>query len=75
VILDPVYSGKAAHYMIKDMQERPDAWSGRRVLFWHTGGLLGLYDKAAQLQPLVEADKHVSRMKVWAGSLGKPYSL
>ena len=64
VILDPVYSGKGAHYMIKEMQEQPEAWRGRRVLFVHTGGLLGLYEKAAQLQPLVEGDKAVSRMKV-----------
>jgi D-cysteine desulfhydrase len=64
VILDPVYSGKAAHYMIKDMQAQPEAWRGRRVLFVHTGGLLGLYEKVEQLQPMVEADKAVARMKV-----------
>jgi hypothetical protein len=64
VILDPVYSGKSLHCMIKDMQERPEAWRGRRVLFWHTGGLLGLYDKAAQLQPLVEAQGKVSRLQL-----------
>jgi 1-aminocyclopropane-1-carboxylate deaminase/D-cysteine desulfhydrase-like pyridoxal-dependent ACC family enzyme len=57
VILDPVYSGKAAHYMIKDMQERPEEWRGRRVLFLHTGGLLGLYEKADQLQGLVEGQQ------------------
>ena len=55
VILDPVYSGKAVHGMLQDMQAHPEEWQGARVLFVHTGGLLGAYEKAAQLQPLVEA--------------------
>ncbi|PKI53444.1 hypothetical protein CRG98_026134 [Punica granatum] len=49
VILDPVYSGKAAYGMMKDMTENPKNWEGRKVLFVHTGGLLGLYDKVDQL--------------------------
>ncbi|XP_031496354.1 putative D-cysteine desulfhydrase 1, mitochondrial [Nymphaea colorata] len=53
VILDPVYSGKAAYRMLKDMEKNPDKWVGRKVLFIHTGGLLGLFDKADQIMPLV----------------------
>ncbi|KAK9106484.1 hypothetical protein Syun_022495 [Stephania yunnanensis] len=53
VILDPVYSGKAAFGMLKDMNDNPGKWEGRKVLFIHTGGLLGLYDKADQLAPMV----------------------
>ncbi|XP_028805533.1 bifunctional D-cysteine desulfhydrase/1-aminocyclopropane-1-carboxylate deaminase, mitochondrial [Neltuma alba] len=53
VVLDPVYSGKAAYGMLKDMSENPKKWEGRKVLFIHTGGLLGLYDKVDQLAPLV----------------------
>ncbi|QCD85475.1 bifunctional D-cysteine desulfhydrase/1-aminocyclopropane-1-carboxylate deaminase, mitochondrial [Vigna unguiculata] len=49
VILDPVYSGKAAYAMVKDMIENPKKWEGRKILFIHTGGLLGLYDKVDQL--------------------------
>ncbi len=64
IILDPVYSGKAAHHMIQDMQARPEQWRGRRVLFIHTGGLLGLYDKAEQLQPLLEGRGSVQRMQL-----------
>ena len=55
MILDPVYSGKAMHGLLKDMASRPDEWKGRRVLFIHTGGLLGMYDKLTQLQPIVES--------------------
>lgn len=53
VILDPVYSGKAAFGLLKDMAEHPDKWEGRRILFIHTGGLLGVFDKTNQLTPLV----------------------
>ncbi|XP_049349250.1 putative D-cysteine desulfhydrase 1, mitochondrial isoform X3 [Solanum verrucosum] len=53
VILDPVYSGKAAYGMMKDMGENPRKWEGRKVLFIHTGGLLGLYDKADEIGSLM----------------------
>ncbi|KAK7370142.1 hypothetical protein VNO80_12199 [Phaseolus coccineus] len=53
VILDPVYSGKAAYAMLKDILENPKKWEGRKVLFIHTGGLLGLYDKVDQLASVV----------------------
>ncbi|XP_065850335.1 bifunctional D-cysteine desulfhydrase/1-aminocyclopropane-1-carboxylate deaminase, mitochondrial [Euphorbia lathyris] len=53
IVLDPVYSGKAAYGMMKDMAENPKKWEGRKILFIHTGGLLGLYDKVEQLSPLV----------------------
>ncbi|GLT74171.1 hypothetical protein SLA2020_459840 [Shorea laevis] len=53
VVLDPVYSGKAAYGMMKDMAENPKKWEGRKVLFIHTGGLLGLFDKVDQMSPLV----------------------
>ena len=33
-----------------------------QVLFVHTGGLLGMYDKAAQLQPLLEAQGRAHRL-------------
>ncbi|GMH14108.1 hypothetical protein Nepgr_015949 [Nepenthes gracilis] len=53
VVLDPVYSGKAALGLVKDMAEHPKKWEGRKILFIHTGGLLGLFDKAEQIAPLV----------------------
>jgi D-cysteine desulfhydrase len=45
-------SGKAAYGMLKDMAVNPAKWKGRKILFVHTGGLLGLYDKADQLSSL-----------------------
>jgi hypothetical protein len=40
VLLDPVYSGKALHALLTDMQAAPEQWQGKKVLFVHTGGLL-----------------------------------
>lgn len=45
VVLDPVYSGKAARGMMMDLRARPVA----RALFVHTGGLLGNFAKESQL--------------------------
>ncbi|KAJ0981215.1 hypothetical protein J5N97_009470 [Dioscorea zingiberensis] len=53
VVLDPVYSGKAAIAMLKDMKENPAKWKARKVLFIHTGGLLGLYDKVGEMASMV----------------------
>lgn len=63
VILDPVYSGKAVYQMVQQMQQDPGAWRGK-VLFVHTGGLLGTYEKCGQLQPLVEGLGKSHRMQV-----------
>ncbi|KAG8072590.1 hypothetical protein GUJ93_ZPchr0006g46104 [Zizania palustris] len=52
IVLDPVYSGKAAYGMLKDMAAKPAKWEGRKILFVHTGGLLGLYDKVDELSSL-----------------------
>jgi 1-aminocyclopropane-1-carboxylate deaminase/D-cysteine desulfhydrase-like pyridoxal-dependent ACC family enzyme len=64
VVLDPVYSGKAVHCLLAAMRAQPDAWRGKRVLFVHTGGLLGMYDKSDQLQPLVEGLGRAHRLVV-----------
>jgi len=50
VLLDPVYSGKAALGMLRDLRRSPvDA-----ALFVHTGGHLGLYAKESQFAPLLQ---------------------
>ena len=49
VVLDPVYSGKAALGMVEDLKARPV----ERACFIHTGGLLGLYAQEGALAELV----------------------
>lgn len=44
--------------MLKDMADNPSQWEGRKVLFVHTGGLLGMYEKVPQLQPLIGKWEH-----------------
>ncbi|KAK9814762.1 hypothetical protein WJX72_011104 [[Myrmecia] bisecta] len=64
VVLDPVYSGKAVHGLLATMRANAEQWRGRKVLFIHTGGLLGMYDKVDQLQPLVQGMNRAERMVV-----------
>ena len=57
VVLDPVYSGKAARGMVQDLQRQGRRDLGpKKVLFIHTGGLLGLYEKVDQVAPLLQGD-------------------
>lgn len=62
VILDPVYSGKAFYAFLKSMQANPGDWKGRKVLFLHTGGLLGMYSEAAELQAMLEKQGRAHRL-------------
>jgi D-cysteine desulfhydrase len=63
IVMDPVYSGKALHQWMQDVKTDSSEWEGSRVLFIHTGGLLGMYDKCAQLQGPIEALGKVSRLE------------
>ena len=62
VILDPVYSGKALHGFLLDVANNPAKWENKRVLFLHTGGLLGMYDKTDQILSIMDGND-CSRMK------------
>lgn len=54
VLLDPVYTGKAAKRFFDDVAADEASWRGKKVLFLHTGGLFGLYGAAAEVAaPLV----------------------
>ena len=65
IVLDPVYSGKALYqFATHIVPSRPDVFKrGHTVLFLHTGGTLGLYDKAAALVDVLD-DGKVSRLAV-----------
>jgi D-cysteine desulfhydrase family pyridoxal phosphate-dependent enzyme len=57
VLLDPVYSGKALYHFVTKVLRGPSASAafrpGENVLFLHTGGVLGMFDKCEQLLPLL----------------------
>jgi D-cysteine desulfhydrase family pyridoxal phosphate-dependent enzyme len=55
VTLDSVYAGKALyHFMTKVIHELPEVFlPNHKILFIHTGGVFGLYDKEKQLLPIL----------------------
>jgi 1-aminocyclopropane-1-carboxylate deaminase/D-cysteine desulfhydrase-like pyridoxal-dependent ACC family enzyme len=57
IFLDPVYSGKALYHLIQDLNRMPDKFVGRTILFIHTGGFFGLYDKVDQLKLLLRKNQ------------------
>jgi D-cysteine desulfhydrase len=52
LILDPVYTGKAFHGLQQELA-RDRKFFGERICFVHTGGIFGLFPKAAELAPLL----------------------
>ena len=44
ILLDPVYTGKAAYGLRHEIAARPLLFKGRRILFVHTGGAFGALD-------------------------------
>ncbi|XP_052794963.1 uncharacterized protein LOC128227996 isoform X1 [Mya arenaria] len=44
IMLDPVYTGKAAIGLQRELNNNQDMFKGNRILFLHTGGVFGLYD-------------------------------
>ena len=65
--MDPVYSGKALFHFVRKILTAPTARllfkTGQSVLFIHTGGVLGLYDKVDQLLPIL-SDIPVRKMSI-----------
>ena len=52
IILDPVYTIKAFNGLKHELENNPDRFKGKRILFIHTGGLFGLYDKLNDIEPI-----------------------
>ena len=52
LLLDPVYTGKAFYGLTHELARDPRAL-GERIVFLHTGGIFGLFPKAAELAPLL----------------------
>jgi D-cysteine desulfhydrase len=48
IFLDPVYTGKAFFGMGKELERNPKCF-GERIVFLHTGGIFGLFPKAAEM--------------------------
>jgi D-cysteine desulfhydrase len=51
LITDPVYSGKALHGLLRELEKGREL--PQPVVFLHTGGIYGLFPKQQQLAPLL----------------------
>mmetsp|Transcript_13484 Transcript_13484/g.20268 ORF Transcript_13484/g.20268 Transcript_13484/m.20268 type:complete len:366 (+) Transcript_13484:64-1161(+) len=52
LLFDQVYSGKALYHLMLVAKARSDVFQpGHRVLFIHTGGILGLYNSIERIRP------------------------
>ncbi|MDR0847533.1 MAG: D-cysteine desulfhydrase family protein [Propionibacteriaceae bacterium] len=49
ILLDPVYSGKAFAGMLAEIRQGLGLAHSRRILFWHTGGLPGIFPYRSEL--------------------------
>ena len=47
IFLDPVYPGKAFFGLIQELKRDPKCF-GEQIIFLHSGGLFGLFSKAAK---------------------------
>jgi len=66
IVLDPVYSGKALfHFVNHVLEDDPESFRGKNILFWHTGGALGLYDKGVPLKETLDDISPVMRLDVY----------
>ena len=54
VVLDPVYTGKAWYGLSETLRRDPAAF-GQRIVFVHTGGLFGVFPKAADFAAALTA--------------------
>eukprot|EP00534_Pseudo-nitzschia_fraudulenta_P010297 CAMPEP_0201227980 /NCGR_PEP_ID=MMETSP0851-20130426/195395_1 /ASSEMBLY_ACC=CAM_ASM_000631 /TAXON_ID=183588 /ORGANISM="Pseudo-nitzschia fraudulenta, Strain WWA7" /LENGTH=407 /DNA_ID=CAMNT_0047517767 /DNA_START=135 /DNA_END=1358 /DNA_ORIENTATION=- len=65
ISLDPVYSGKALFQFMNAVKDDPQAYRNSRIMFWHTGGSLGNYEKIEALSGKLESVSPVERMNVY----------
>ena len=42
ILVDPIYTAKALAGLVAGV--RGGAWDGQRIVFWHAGGLPGLFE-------------------------------
>ncbi len=65
ISLDPVYSGKALYYFLeKVVKDDPEAYRNKKLLFWHTGGSVGLFEKGDALLERLNLSSQVERIYI-----------
>jgi D-cysteine desulfhydrase len=70
IVLDPVYSGKAMYNFLLAVKSNPESFRGQTILFWHTGGALGLFDKCDELLATLKVAEPCQRLDVYGKEAG-----
>lgn len=72
IALDPVYSGKALYNFVTNviLREGQNRFERKNILFWHTGGALGLFEKEDNLLPKLRERSPVQRLDVYGKDAG-----
>ena len=69
IALDPVYSGKALYHFVKHVVENDvESYRNKNILFWHTGGALGIYEKGNDLLPKFLEMSPVKRVDIYGSN-------
>ena len=69
IALDPVYSGKAFyHFLMHILESDADSYRNKNVIFWHTGGALGIYEKGNDLMHKFSEMSPVKRLDVYGSN-------
>ncbi|XP_038050472.1 bifunctional D-cysteine desulfhydrase/1-aminocyclopropane-1-carboxylate deaminase, mitochondrial-like [Patiria miniata] len=64
IILDPVYTGKAAYYLVQLMKEKPETFQGKKILFVHTGGIFSVFE--GRMEELMLKRGAANKIDSWA---------
>jgi hypothetical protein len=69
MVLDPVYSGKAMYHFVTNILEaEPEKFRNTNIVFIHTGGTLGMFDKGDELMSKLQEIGPAKRLDIY----GKP---
>ena len=75
VVLDPVYSGKALYNFLRVLESDPESFRDQTILFWHTGGALGLFDKCDELLETLRTEAPCQRLDIYGKGAGMDISI
>ena len=56
-----VYSGKALFRFMQEVKNNPNEYRDKRILFWHTGGSLGAYEKIESMKQNINTSSPIKR--------------
>jgi D-cysteine desulfhydrase len=70
IVLDPVYTGKALFSFVREMEANPQQYTNQNILFWHTGGSLGMFDKSNDLTDSLRKNSPCQRLDVYGKGNG-----